>query len=343
MQKSIITTILFSFFAFASLYSQSYPDFTITDSDGNEHTLYQDYLDQGKSVVIKVFFVACPPCNAIAPSVQELYEEWGEGQFDVQFFELSVRTSDSNSNVATYKNRHNLTFPGAGNDGGSLTAVAPLLSGDFGPYYGTPSFAVIAPDGTVTYPTPGSGVERIPALSRAIADTGATGMGSSNPDPSTFTFNVKDVFDNDIDNPVLTMESQDGTVSYPVDISNPLVINDIATEFPGITTPYFRVSKTDDVAELVSALDIFVVVRHILSKELITDPLLLIAGDADGDNALTALDLFTIQRVILRKDLVFPNLPSFQFPTDEIETPLIPGQTQNIKFIGVKTGDLNGF
>ncbi|HQX45177.1 MAG TPA: hypothetical protein PK209_11520, partial [Saprospiraceae bacterium] len=43
------------------------PDFTITDYNNKVHKLYSDYLNKEKVVVLKLFFVACPPCNAIAP------------------------------------------------------------------------------------------------------------------------------------------------------------------------------------------------------------------------------------------------------------------------------------
>ncbi len=36
------------------LYSQTAPDFTLTDTDGVEHNLYADYLDQGKTVMLHV-------------------------------------------------------------------------------------------------------------------------------------------------------------------------------------------------------------------------------------------------------------------------------------------------
>jgi len=153
---------------------QMAPDFTITDSHGNEHTLYADYLNQGKTVMIKIFFTTCPPCIAIAPYIQPLYEDWGEGNYDVEFFELSNKNFDTNVLVNAYQANHGQTFPGAGVEGGSLAAVAPYEQGQFGPFYGTPTFIVIAPDGTMDYDVRGfNNAETIAMLDAAIAATGA--------------------------------------------------------------------------------------------------------------------------------------------------------------------------
>ncbi len=72
-----------------SSYGQQAPDFTVTDTDGQVHHLYADYLNQGKTVMIKIFFTTCPPCNSIAPQMEPFYKEWGAGQNDVEFFEMT--------------------------------------------------------------------------------------------------------------------------------------------------------------------------------------------------------------------------------------------------------------
>ncbi len=152
----------------------------VTDSWGNTHQLYEDYLDQGKTVVIKVFYVACPPCNAIAPFLEPLYQSWGAGQADVQFIELSILQSDSDSKINVYKNTHSTTFPACGGEGESVSAVAPYKSGMFGIYTGTPTFVVIAPDKTVNYDVTGINIQTtIEALDAAIEATGADGMNTA--------------------------------------------------------------------------------------------------------------------------------------------------------------------
>ena len=171
------------FIQFVGLSAQTAPDFTVTDSWGNTHHLYADYLDQGKTVVIKVFYVACPPCNAIAPHLEPLYQKWGGGAADVQFIELSILQSDSDAKVNTYKSSHSTTFPASGGEGGSVTAVQPYKDGTFGTYTGTPTFVVIAPDRTVNYDVSGLNIQgTIAALDTAITATGATGVISATED-----------------------------------------------------------------------------------------------------------------------------------------------------------------
>lgn len=343
MQKSIITTIICTLLSFQLALSQKAVDFSIVDSGGQEHKLYEDYLDKGTTVLVKLFFVDCPPCQSIAPFVQDLYEEWGSGQYDVQFFELSTKMNDSNADVAQFKIQFGTEFPGAGFDGGAITALQPFFSGQYGSYFGTPSFAVIAPNGDITYGISGPGNSgKMAALDEAIRETGAVGDGTTEPDPSIFDFDIKDAFNKDLDNVILTIESEDGSVSYEVDASQDLNIVDFENDYPNITDPYFRIKKTDEIAKNLSALDLFVIVKHILNKEIITDDAIKNAADTNGDNKISALDLFTLQRVILGKDPKFPNRDSYEFTPHEIQLNLNPGESQDVKFTGVKIGDVNG-
>lgn len=166
------------------IFAQDAPDFTVTDSWGTTHHLYQDYLDQGKTVVIEVFFADCPPCNAIANSMQPLYQTWGAGQADVQFIELSILQSDTDAKVNTYKSNHNTTYPAVGGQGGSVAAVATYKNGTYGPYTGTPLFVVIAPDKSVNYDVSGNSIPNtIAALNAAIEATGAQGTNTATSEP----------------------------------------------------------------------------------------------------------------------------------------------------------------
>jgi hypothetical protein len=152
----------------------------ITDSWGHTHTLYADYLDQGTTVLLKIFYVACPPCNAIAPHLELLYQDWGGGEGDVQFIEISTKQSDTDAMVNLYKSNHGTTFPAAGGQGGSVAATEPYTDGTFGVWSGTPTFIVIAPDGTLEYDVYGFGIDgTIIALDAAIAATGAQGLPTS--------------------------------------------------------------------------------------------------------------------------------------------------------------------
>lgn len=346
MQKSLFSSIFFLTISIFGLQAQLAPDFTVTDSDGMVHNLHADYLDKGTTVVIKVFFTTCPPCNTIAPSVQDLYEDWGSGNYDVQFIEITNKSFDSNADVALYKIKHGLTFPGIGDDGGAPVAIAPYLRGDFGRIFGQPSFAVIAPDKTVTVQNLSSSFAGlISDVNDAIIATGAKGDNPPPPppaDPALFTFDITDAFSKTINNVELTLESFDGSVSYPIDASKTLEINNLQEQYPNLTDPHIRVKKTDDIALNVTALDLFGIQRHILGKEALPNSVLESAADVDGLQGITALDLFFLQRLILGKESSFPNKDSFEFTPREIQLNVVLGESQTLSFKGVKTGDIDG-
>ncbi len=173
MKKRILQLIIFLAVGYSAA-AQNAPDFNVTDARGNPHTLYEDYLDKGKTVVIKIFFTSCPPCNQIAPFMEPLYQEWGSGDQDVEFFELSTQSFDDNQRITAYADQYNITFPSVGSEGGSVEATKPYRDGDFGLFTGTPTFVVIAPDGTVNFDVSGLGTQgTIDALDDAIAATGA--------------------------------------------------------------------------------------------------------------------------------------------------------------------------
>lgn len=173
MKKKLLQLIIFLTLGF-SVIAQDAPDFTVTDSKGGQHTLYADYLNQDKTVVLKIFFTTCPPCNQIAPLMEPLYQEWGSGKHDVEFFELSTQSFDDNQRINNYADQYAITFPSVGSEGGSLEATKPYRDGDFGLFTGTPTFVVIAPDGTVHFDVSGLGNQgTIDALNEAIAATGA--------------------------------------------------------------------------------------------------------------------------------------------------------------------------
>lgn len=179
-----LSILLITFAAIAK--SQTAPNFMVTDSWGTSHRLYEDYLDQGKTVVIKIFYAACPPCNQIAPYVETLYQDWDAGHGDVQFIELSILATDTDVKVNAYKSAHSTTYPAAGAEGGSVSAVAPYKSGTFGTYTGTPTFVVIAPDRTLQWDVQGQNTEEtIDALDAAITSTGAEKMSTAIKEPNS--------------------------------------------------------------------------------------------------------------------------------------------------------------
>jgi thiol-disulfide isomerase/thioredoxin len=149
------------------LCAQAAPDFTVTDILGQSHTLYSQYLNQGKTVMLKIFYSTCPPCNSHAPSLQALYSEWGSGAHDVQFIAVSNKTWETNQTASVFTNNHSITFPAVSATGGSLNVVNTYINAGYGPFFGTPTYIVISPNGTVQWNV------SLNNLDAAIASTGA--------------------------------------------------------------------------------------------------------------------------------------------------------------------------
>lgn len=155
--------------------AQTAPDFEVTDTHGNVHKLYEDYLDQGKTVMIDLFFVDCPPCNQIAPFMPALYEKYCEGDKDVEFFSITIQGGDDNAKVEGYAEQHGHTFPAISIEGGALEAAQPYTSGEFGNFLGAPTFVVISPDRSMEYDIwDQPDQSTIDLLDVAIAATGAS-------------------------------------------------------------------------------------------------------------------------------------------------------------------------
>lgn len=169
--KKTFTLLFFCALAQFS-FAQEVPDFTVNTVHGEEFNLYS-HLEEGKTVVIDIFFVACPPCNGVAPHLQELNEQWGDGTGDVVF--ISLTDVDTNEEIIPFEEMHGLTFPAAGTDGGATEAVKPYTDGDFGQFFGYPTISVISPDKTINYDLWGSSYEETATLiNTAIEESGAS-------------------------------------------------------------------------------------------------------------------------------------------------------------------------
>lgn len=337
----LLHLVVATFLATSLLGQQTAEDFTVIDTDGQIHRLYADHLDQGQTVVIKLFFVACPPCNSIASSVQDLYETWGEGEYDVEFLEITTIESDDDQDVDTYKDIHSLTFPGISADGMAAEAVLPYKTGVYGPYFGTPSFAVIAPDGSIQFSLSFS------QLDAAIAATGATG-GQTAPDPTSVSLDFVHPGGKSVDEQYLNAKLHPAGQTFPsYDITfltnGSHQFNYPSPAFPTISNP--TITVTSDAPAFtggVSAVDLVKVNKHILDLIPFEHDWQLLASDLTGNATVSASDIVNLRKLILG---IITELPGQQPGQIIMESskPLLanPGQSSIIQFDVIKIGDVD--
>lgn len=80
-------------------------DFTVEDAEGNTYTLSK-LLEQKKAVVLNFWYVACGPCKAEFPYLQEAYEKYSDS-----IAVLAMNPVDDAEAVAKFQKEMGLTFP----------------------------------------------------------------------------------------------------------------------------------------------------------------------------------------------------------------------------------------
>ena len=153
MKKTLLTLVLFAMSlgtSFAQLAEGSIaPDFTITDTEGNTHNLY-DILDEGKPVLLDLFAVWCAPCWTFAETgVFEEFDALYGADGDNSVFTIAVEsdaTTDASelngggSSVGDWASL--ITYPLADDADASIATDYALA------YY--PTIYLICPDRSVT-------------------------------------------------------------------------------------------------------------------------------------------------------------------------------------------------
>jgi thiol-disulfide isomerase/thioredoxin len=338
------------------------PDFTVTDSHGQTHHLYADYLNQGKSVLLEVFYTTCPPCNSIAPLMEPFYQEWGEGDYDVEFLEMSNKNFDTDALVNAYQAQYGETFIGVGKDGGSLNAVQPYMNGSFGNWYGTPTYVVIAPDGTVQYDVRGPNNQAtIDLLDAALLATGA-----QKPPPPESPVEVTGLVtylmgSTGVGNAyVQIVDSLDNVIKQ--DTTNVSGNFDLAVYLSQLQPDWrLKVVKNGSPTNGVNALDLVRIQKHILLLEPFADPLTKLAVDINKSGSISALDIVILTKLLLGINTQFADGQNWitvpadtDFGPPAQHPPILPASaysipvqdiingTRTAHFLSVKRGDANG-
>jgi len=70
------------------------PDFPAVDMDGKPVRL-SDY--RGKVVLVNIWATWCPPCREEMPSMQRLYEEVGEADFEILAVSIDARAGENDA------------------------------------------------------------------------------------------------------------------------------------------------------------------------------------------------------------------------------------------------------
>lgn len=351
---TFLTTWFIFLFATAQTTPPPAPDFTITTTDGVQRQLYADYLNQGKTVVLQLFFTTCPICMEMAPLMEPFYYEWGSGAGPVEFISLSIRANDSNDDVKRYKAIVGHSFPGAGNDGGSLTAIQPYTNNTYGFFAGSPTFVVIAPNKTVTYnPKGDTFLATIDSIDQAIRRTGV----------------AKPAVAFDLKGSLLSPDSAGiSNIQVKVRTIGPdSVFTDTTGKFAFsallVARDNYRLQmeQNDDYSNGVTTFDVVKVQRHVLGIELFTSMYQLLAADVDRSSAITALDIIQMRKVVLRVEVKFPKSNSWLFLNanytfNDLENPYFEtytGEAASFSFkpmrkeaepfsvIAIKVGDVN--
>ncbi|HMX40383.1 MAG TPA: redoxin domain-containing protein, partial [Saprospiraceae bacterium] len=324
MKKMLLLAALLSAFAASALPA---PDFQITTSDGQVRRLYQDYVLQGKVVVIEAFFTSCPPCATHAPHFQSLYaakKAAYPGQ--VEFILLSTLATDNNAKVAAYLSDKMLTMLGAGKDGNSLLALQPYMGGAYGTFLGTPTFWVIAPNtGEVTFDVRGNSATGTMALLGQKIDEYLA-------PPSTC--NLLSPFGQPIDDVQLTLDGPNFDTT--ITASGKYSVTAIAALQ---NSPYaIKPHKNGNVLQGLSTYDLVLISKHILGLDTFTQAWKRIAADINCSNTITTFDIVVGRRLILGIDTALA-CGAWKF-ISETQGSASNGSCQH--FRGIRSGDLNG-
>ena len=312
-------------------------DFSVTDVHGQQHRLYEGYLNQGKVVVIKFFFTSCPPCIANAPLWQQKYVQWGSGNQGVEFFSVTTLISDYNPNVLAFESNYNQSMKGISQDGGAQVITNPFKNEVYGPWWGTPSFVVIAPDRSMVYPVFFNNLDA--AINTAKTKTGVV--------PTSVNLNVNT---HNVDIPeghVKFFISPKGSATPKIEIKKnaegEYAFTYPSSGIPEMLNPEIKMESFGPAyTNKITASDLLVIQKHILGITALDAPYKNVAADVNGDAKITASDLLNIKKIILGLSISFPNnTPSYKSLPASVDLTASPGNLVSPEFTVIKIGNVN--
>ena len=124
MKKVLLTLLALTLFlAFSAsaeeespLLGKPFPDFTVTDIDGNTFTLSEKLKDH-EAVLINFWATWCVPCRNEFPEINKVYEEYKDR---VAFIALSKEPKDTNEIISSFRQENGLTLPMGRDEGRKL-------------------------------------------------------------------------------------------------------------------------------------------------------------------------------------------------------------------------------
>ena len=294
------------------LQSQKAIDFSVTDINGQQHKLYNDYLNKGKVVVTYLMLTDCPPCHVMAPRFEQLNKTFGSGKGNVQFLLLSISPSDTVKALEHFRDTHQISAPVIGKDGGSLTASLQFINARYGPYQYVPQFSIILPNGTVVYDIVMSRLEeRIKdALTARNTMPNKINVGISIPMvkdqllPSKGNFYFRSAQDLKYERNISELTGGKLSFEYP------------SASFPEVIEPYITFEYKESTPKgIVTISDVIALRKHVLGLDILTGDART-AADVNNDGRVNLSDVVAMQRVLLGIDATWPDKPSLlMFPS----------------------------
>jgi thiol-disulfide isomerase/thioredoxin len=132
-----LISIIVGFNASAQPEEAEFPNWTHTDINGVEYTLY-DFLDAGKIVIIDIFTTWCPNCVNSLPALEEIWEAHGPNGDDTMMIFSFERDATTNNEVS-WAAQHNVENP--------VFSDALATMATWNTFY-QPNYFVICPDRT---------------------------------------------------------------------------------------------------------------------------------------------------------------------------------------------------